>query len=212
MALALGCGGAWAQTATVAIPVGATIQAELRTRLDTGHARKGEAIEAVATADVKQHGEKIPLKGARLQGEITAVTPAESPKSPAHLSIVFTQARLRNGQKLALHAVVTQLRRIRPPQPPVMSAPPLPPPMQPMPDADSQREQATLGSMPVPSQITGPDTSVADLRRRSQLKPIRIRVQGGESTLSSVGNFQLERGTELRLKEIAAPVPGPGQP
>ncbi|MGH9475373.1 MAG: hypothetical protein ACRD1C_03460 [Terriglobales bacterium] len=205
-ALALGC--ALSQSPAPSLPAGTIIQAELRTQLNTARAKIGEAVQAQTTANVTQYGQKILPKGSKLIGHIVAVTPAESPKSPSQITIVFTQVATKHGAVVPLHTVITGLRRIVPPAPPVMMSALPQPHSEQQPDRSNGTPTATLGEMPMPTQVTGANGSMNQLEQQTNLQPIRIRSTAkGGSVLTSIGNLKLERGTQLQLREIATPLP-----
>ncbi|MGH9413111.1 MAG: hypothetical protein ACRD0Y_05165 [Terriglobales bacterium] len=194
------------------LPAGTKIKAELRSALDTAHAKVGASVRAVTTADVKLHGRKLLPKGSQLSGAIVSVTPAESPKSPSHIAVVFTQARTKKGQVLALVAVIVRVHRIAVPQPPARTPAPMPAPMQNPEMTNSDRQNgkptATLGSMAIPSQITDQTQAMVFMRRTSQQNPIQVSMEGNKSSvLTSRGNFTLARGTRVELKQLTV-LPG----
>lgn len=195
-----------AAPAAVALPAGVKINAELRTRLDSAHARVGEAVQAVTTADVKENKIKLLPKGSKLEGQVIAVTPAESPKSPAHLTIRFTRAATRHSVVIPLHVVLMDVRLIPPPLPPVFAPPPVQNPDRQ--DQGSGMETKTLGSMPVPAQVTGTNGNMDQMEQLTAQHPIALRaLPGGGSVLISVGNFNLPKGTQLVLRTL-----GPSHP
>src|SRR6185312_740436 len=73
-------------------PAGTIIKAELKTAINTQHAHPGDTIQAMVRSDVKVHGRKLWPKGTLLTGTVLSVIPAESDKSPAHITLVFQQA------------------------------------------------------------------------------------------------------------------------
>lgn len=204
-ALALSPGAMRAQVAgSITLPAGTKIKVELRSSLDTAHAKVGERVQAVTIADVKVHGQKLLPRGSKLLGSITEVTPAESTQSPSHLAIVFTQARTKKGQAVLLDAAISGVQRLAPPEP--MMQPPTMPVMQSpeQPDMNANgRENATLGTEPIPPQMTGVNQDMDAMVRRSHQTPIGIKMEPGKgSVLTSRGNLKLEVGTRLELREL----------
>lgn len=204
-ALAFGLGCMTAQVpGSMPLPTGTKIKAELRSSLDTAHAKVGERVQAVTTSDVKVHGQKLLPRGSKLWGSITAVTPAESAQSPSHLALVFTEARTKKGQVVSLHAAITGVQRLAPPEP--MMQPPTMPVMQSpeQPDMNANgRENATLGTEPMPPQMTGANQDMDAMVRRSHEAPVGIKMDPGKgSVLTSRGNLKLDAGTRLELREL----------
>lgn len=202
--LALNPGGLMAQVPdSVTLPAGTKIKAELRSTLDSAHARVGERVHAVTTSDVKVHGQKLLPRGSKLLGSITAVTPAESAQSPSHLAVVFTEARTKTGQVVSLDAAITGVQRLTPRQP-MMDQPAMPAMESPeRPGMNSNgRENATLGTEPIPPQITGANQNM-DAMVRSHPAPLGIKMEPDKgSVLTSRGNFKLDAGTRLELREL----------
>lgn len=189
---------------SVTLPEGTKIKVDLRSSLDTAHAGVGERVQAVTTSDVKVHGKKLLPRGSQLVGSITAVTPAESSQSPSHLGILFTQARTKDGQVLQLEAAITGVQRLASPEP-MMTQSPMPVRQSPeQPDMNANdRAGASLGSMAMPAQVTGPDSSMNAMVMHSRQAPLAIRIERGKgSVLTSRGNFKLSSGTRLELQEL----------
>lgn len=79
--------------------------ARLTQNLDSKNATAGEAVSAELTSKVKMMGSTELPKGSTLVGKVEQVQ-ASNNDSPARLSIVFDQARLKNGQTIPIKATI----------------------------------------------------------------------------------------------------------
>ncbi|HET9784874.1 MAG TPA: hypothetical protein VFP94_07955, partial [Terriglobales bacterium] len=185
-------------------PPGTTIKAELTTAINTQHAHPGDTIQAVVRSDVKVHGQKLWPKGTMLTGTVLAVTPAESDKSPAHITLVFQQASGKGSAPQSLVAAITKVDQAYPTMP---SEPPriMPSEPQPNPNASDNDKMNTLGEMPVPSVVTDGVPNP----RSSTNQPARIEVthmdSRGSELLSSRGDVKIPSGTRIELKVLSPP-------
>lgn len=202
---------------------GTRIEAQLKTKLDTKTAQVGAPVTAVTTSDVKQDGVKLLPKGTTLSGHVTAVTPAESKKSPAHMTVVFDHAQTKQGQSVALRAAIVSV--VTPPPPPAMpmdmGGMAMPPPS---PDQDARQQNRPgmdVGAVPPNVPVTGgvigtsdanitprtPDglplgmtdtnAEIASMARASNGAMIRVRA----GTLSSArGDLTINSGTRVILE------------
>lgn len=98
------CGYAAAQTAPQNIEL-VGVNANLVQNLDSKNAAQGQKISAELTSSVKNAGSTELPKGTILLGQVEKVQPSSN-SGPAQLSIVFDQARLRNGQTIPVKATL----------------------------------------------------------------------------------------------------------
>ena len=194
------------------LPRGTQVNAELKTKLDTQHAKVGDPVIAVTTEAVKAHRVILLPKGATLSGRITEVVAAESGKSPSHLAVLFDRAVSKQGVAIPLRAAIAKVIM---PNDSAMDMGsddmmPMPSP-QPMPNGDmgadnssSNHQTATLGDEPVPPIVTA--AAPAAIARGSNGKPIRVQLPGSEqsaqngSVLSTPqGDLKLNSGTRVVL-------------
>lgn len=80
-------------------------KAKLITNLNTQHARKGERITAKLMSDVKDSNSMNLPKGTILLGKVEQVQ-RSSDKGPSKLSVLFNEARLRNGHMVSIKATL----------------------------------------------------------------------------------------------------------
>lgn len=225
VSLILGAGLALAQAPAApatSLQAGTRIHAELKSKLDTQHAKVGDQVTAVTTSDVKEGGVKILPKGAKLTGHVTEVVAAESKKSPSHISVLFDQAVTKKGERIALRAGIVSVftPRPNPAMNPGMSdmpgmAMPSPQPMpqeggagpalgnvaraadavdEPINAASSAGNHAmTLGDQPVPAIVTESNGEIASMARASNGSPIQVVMPSA----SAQANGQARMGSEI---------------
>jgi hypothetical protein len=114
LALAVASPVAWGQakgqaSRGEALAGGTTINAVLKSKLDTRHAKVGDRVTGQTTAAVKQGGRVVLPKGSKLYGRVTQVTPAANGKARATLGVLFYQAVTPKGVPLPMHAAITGL-------------------------------------------------------------------------------------------------------
>ncbi len=85
------------------------IQAKLKSRLDTRHARVGQQVQAVTTSSVKSQGRVVLPKGTRLYGRITQVQAAANSHARSSLGVLFSEAVTRQGRRIPIHASIMQV-------------------------------------------------------------------------------------------------------
>lgn len=215
LAFALACAGAVAQ----APAPGTAIQAQLKSRIDSGHAKVGDRIKAQVTKAVKVNGVVVLRKGAMLLGQVTTVVRAESQKSPSRIGVLFTQAAYKKQPPVAFHAGIDHIISV-PDERPMDMMPPsigaeMPSAAQPPADGDEsgmdgRMHPGTLGSQPVPSEATAPVPSAVVASRPA----LRVRIfvptalatpaqQAAGSVLSSPrGDLKLDSGTRVELQVL----------
>jgi hypothetical protein len=84
------------------------MRAQLRTFIDTKHAKVGEQVNAVLLVDVKVNNSVVLSQGTKLIGHITAVEADSKGHPGSMLAIVFEKA-VGNGRETALHATIQAL-------------------------------------------------------------------------------------------------------
>lgn len=88
------------------------VDATLRNSVDSKHAKAGDAVTAVTRSNsTLANGTKLP-KGTQLMGHVTDATQYSKGAGSGAVSMVFDQARMKNGTTMPIHAV---LRGITPP-------------------------------------------------------------------------------------------------
>lgn len=107
--LALGTGLVLAQAPAPTMAAGSRVNAQLKSKLDTRHAKVGDKVTAVTTADMKENGVKVLPKGSTLTGHVTEVTRAESSKSPSRIGVLFDQAVTKQGQTIPMRAGIASV-------------------------------------------------------------------------------------------------------
>ncbi|MGH9467478.1 MAG: hypothetical protein ACRD1Y_08980 [Terriglobales bacterium] len=174
----------------------------MSTTLDSAHTHVGAAVLATTTSDVKLDGRKVVPRGSTLVGSVTSLVPAESPKSPSRLAFDFTAVRLRHGSTVPLHLTITKIDVEQRYSPPPMSQ--MPQPMR-APAENGMGRPSGMGQnsgLP-PSPPPFPDASMGSaVPQRPPAISVRMQPDGSDS-LSSTGNFKLDRGTRLELKVLA---------
>jgi hypothetical protein len=136
-----------------------------------------------------------------LTGTVLAVTPAESDKSPAHITLVFQQAAGKGSAPQPLLAAIAKVDQVMTAMP---SEPPRMMPNEP-PGEQSDDSKPTLGEMPVPGIVTEgvPSPGLASNR------PTRIEVthmdRRGSELFSTGGDLKLPSGTRIELKVLSPP-------
>ena len=185
-------------------PAGTTIKAELKTAINTQHAHPGDTIQAAVRSDVKVHGQKLWPKGTMLTGIVLAVTPAETDKSPAHITIVFQQATAKGSTPQPLLAAITKVEQNAVPM--LNQAPPTMPVQPPTnPDADDNGKMNTLGDMPVPPAVTASVPNSGLNRNPASAVEVTHLDSRGSELLSNRGDIQLPGGTRIELKVLGLP-------
>ena len=91
------------------LQAGSRLNAELKSKLDTKHAKVGDRVSAVTTSDFKQNGIKVLPKGSTLTGHVTEVTRAKNGSSPSRIGVLFDHAITKRGQPVALHAGIASV-------------------------------------------------------------------------------------------------------
>jgi len=88
------------------------VDATLRNSIDSKHAKAGDSVTAVTRSNsTLANGTRLP-KGTQLMGHVTDVTQYSKDAGQGAVSMVFDQARMKNGATMPIHAV---LRGITPP-------------------------------------------------------------------------------------------------
>jgi hypothetical protein len=215
MAVALALAGAAAQAPAPGTP----IQAQLKSRLDSGHAKAGDRIKAQVTRAVKVNGAVVLPKGAQLLGRVTEVVKAESRKSPSRIGVLFTRATYKKRPAIAFRAGIARILSLPDDRPMDMSPPAmnmgLPAPPQPADNndgsgMDGRMHPGTLGSEDVPSQATAAVPSAAGPRAPSLEVHIFVPTalaspaqQAAGSVLSSPhGDLKLASGARVELQVL----------
>ena len=98
-----------ANNAAARLSSGTTMQTELTKPLDTRKAKAGDEVTAKVTQDVKSDGKVVVPKGSKLIGHVTEANARTKENSESRLGIAFDRAVLKNGQEVALGAVVQAL-------------------------------------------------------------------------------------------------------
>jgi len=86
----------------VTLPEGATVNAELRSSLNTKKAKPGDKVEAYTTEAVKFGGEVILPSGTKLFGRVTQAAARSRGDNRSALGIQFDKAVLKKGQEMSL--------------------------------------------------------------------------------------------------------------
>ena len=84
------------------------VQAALKTPIDARHAKVGEEVSAVTRNDASLSGTRLP-KGSLLVGHITDVAAKSGSSANSSVSMLFDQARLKDGTTVPLHATLRSL-------------------------------------------------------------------------------------------------------
>lgn len=84
------------------------VQAALRTPIDSRHAQVGQEVTAVTRNEASLNGTRLP-KGTTLVGHVTEVAAKGGSNANGHVSMLFDQARLKNGTTVPLHATIRSL-------------------------------------------------------------------------------------------------------
>jgi len=79
----------------IALQSGTQLAAQLENSLDVRHAKAGDRVVLKTTQAIKQNGQTVIAKGARLIGRVTDVQQQMKSTGESHISIVFD--RLRSG-------------------------------------------------------------------------------------------------------------------
>ncbi len=98
-----------ANNAGAGLTSGTTMQTELTKSLDTKRAKVGDEVTARVTQDVKSDGKVVVPKGSKLIGHVTEAKARTNESSESRLGIAFDRAVLKDGQEVALGAVVQAL-------------------------------------------------------------------------------------------------------
>jgi len=88
---------------------GTRINAQLKSAIDSQHARVGDKVTAVTTAAVKSHGKTELPKGTTLTGRITEVTAAQGGGSASRIGVLFDQAVTQQGRAVPLRAGIVSV-------------------------------------------------------------------------------------------------------
>ena len=102
-------GNASANNAGAGLSSGTTMQTELTKSLDTKKAKVGDEVTARVTQDVKSDGKVVVPKGSKLIGHVTEAKARTNESSESRLGMAFDRAVLKDGQEVALGAVVQAL-------------------------------------------------------------------------------------------------------
>jgi hypothetical protein len=94
---------------TAALPKGTRILAELKTKVDTKHAKPGQTVVVEVKNDVKSGDEILLKKGAQIKGSISQVQEYSKGKSNAELDIVFDNVVPKGGEAFSNHFAVYAL-------------------------------------------------------------------------------------------------------
>lgn len=225
--LALSAGLALGQSPSnqAKIASGTQVDAQLKSKLDTQHAKVGDAVAAQTTAAIKEDGRTVLPKGTKLTGHVTSVTAAESKKSPSRIGVLFDQATLKNGATMPVHFAIASVVQARADagMQAGMPAMDMPPPPQPVPDQGGEgggmggtgRVLAPIGGgMTVPGAVTGASPEIGAVMRETNQAQIAVslpqpEVAGGSSASgaaavgsvlsSSHGDLKLDAGTHVKL-------------
>lgn len=114
MAQAGATGSAAANASASSTPTQAmtSVDATLRSSVDSRHAKAGDAVTAVTRSKTTlANGTTLP-KGTQITGHVTDVTQYSKAAGQGAVSMIFDQARIKDGTAMPIHAV---LRGITPP-------------------------------------------------------------------------------------------------
>jgi hypothetical protein len=98
-----------ANNAAAALSGGTNLQAELSKSLDARKAKVGDEVTATVTQDVKSDGKVVVRKGSKIVGHVTEASARTSANSESRLGIAFDRLVMKDGQEVALGAVVQAL-------------------------------------------------------------------------------------------------------
>lgn len=93
------------QSAQAGAAASSDVQAALKTPIDSRHAKVGQEVTAVTRGDADLGGTRLP-KGTTLVGHVTDVAAKGGSNANGSVSMVFDQARLKNGNSVPVHAVL----------------------------------------------------------------------------------------------------------
>jgi len=85
-----------------------TVNAELRSAVDSKHAKAGDQVTAVTRQQSALGGTRLP-KGTMLIGHVTDVRAHSKSNAEGTVSMVFDQARLKNGTTVPIHTTIRSL-------------------------------------------------------------------------------------------------------
>jgi len=202
------------------IASGTKVDAQLKSKLDTQHAKVGDAVAAQTTSAIKENGQTVLPKGTKLTGHVTSVTAAESKKSPSRIGVLFDSATLKGGRTMPVHFAIASVEQANANAGMQAGLPAMdmPPPPQPMPDQGNEgggRVLAPLGGgMTVPGAVTGASPEIGAVMRAASQSPIAVslpqpQVAGASSAQGAVaagsvlsaprGDLKLDAGTRVML-------------
>jgi len=146
--------GAASGGSTVALPVGATIPAELAKSVDVKKVKVGDEVTAKVTQDVLSNGNLIVRRGSRIVGHITETQVRTKENAESRLGMVFDHIVLKDGSQIAFNSILQALAAA--PQA-SMPSPDLGPPGGSM-GANRQQPMGTPGAMGAPQPSSMPST------------------------------------------------------
>ncbi len=94
---------------SASLSAGTTFEAALSGSLDARKNKEGDRVAAHTTQAVKQDGQVVIPKGAKVIGHVTEAKARAQGESESALGIMFDKAVLRNGQEIPLHVAVQAL-------------------------------------------------------------------------------------------------------
>jgi hypothetical protein len=97
-----------AETRSVSASQEASVNAALKDSLDSKHARVGQQVAAVTRQKAKV-GDAVVPKGTTLLGHVTSVSEHSRDNANGSVSMLFDQARLKDGTMLPIHAAIRGL-------------------------------------------------------------------------------------------------------
>lgn len=95
-----------AQSEHSSLPIGAALNVELNTSIDSKKAKVGDKVEAHTTEALKNGSETLIPRGTKLIGHITAATARSKGDGDSSLAIQFDQALPKNEAEIPLNVAI----------------------------------------------------------------------------------------------------------
>jgi peptidoglycan hydrolase-like protein with peptidoglycan-binding domain len=93
----------------VTVPVGTVVPLRMDTALSSNSSRVGDRFTATVFRSVLVDGRAVPLDGAKVEGRVTGIGPAERGRGRGIIAVAFDRMVLSNGAAIPIDATLTTL-------------------------------------------------------------------------------------------------------
>src|SRR6266851_5508276 len=109
LALILGLGATALSQRLATVPVGTVVPLRIDTALGSNSSRVGDRFTATVFQSVVVDGRAVLPEGAKVEGHVTGISPAERGRRPGTIAVAFDRILMPNGTSIPIDATLTTL-------------------------------------------------------------------------------------------------------